>query len=241
MTFDSAACLRRATGRAKSDVANKLVSMFLHGVSRKLCEKLDLSVNDPRYGRAVAATFGTVCCYCGNLLEHERVAVEHLDGMNRFRVGLHIPGNVIVACTRCNREKRRDDSLPSLTLADSGWESFLRHDARNCAVGCKSCAYWVKRWPTEAERISQLGTARRRIKAFRADYASYLSLSAQARPVLAARSDAIYRECQEFAATRIRTAVEEVMQKLAPHESSDVEARCSQPSMQRQPTAKLIA
>lgn len=122
MSFDTAAYLRRATGRAKSDVANKLVSMFLHDVSRKLCGSLNLSVADARYATAVAETFGTNCCYCATSLEVDRASVEHLDGMNRFRVGLHVPGNVVVACTRCNREKRRDDSILQLRLASTGWE-----------------------------------------------------------------------------------------------------------------------
>src|SRR4051812_21277901 len=99
MSFDTSAYLRRATGRAKSDVANKLISMLLHEVSRKLCSKMELSVNDPRYAKAVCEAFGSNCCYCGRTLESDRASVEHLDGMNRFRIGLHIPGNVIVACT----------------------------------------------------------------------------------------------------------------------------------------------
>ena len=37
MSFDVAASLRKSTGRAKSDVANKLVSMFSHDGSR--CEE----------------------------------------------------------------------------------------------------------------------------------------------------------------------------------------------------------
>jgi hypothetical protein len=219
MSFDTSAYLRRATGRAKSDVANKLVGMFLHDVSRRLCNKLELSVSDPRYTGAVSAAFGTACCYCGEPLESDRAAVEHLEGMNRFRVGLHIPGNVIVACTRCNREKRRDDSVPTLMLAKGGWESFLCHDATTCQDRCNSCGYWSKVWPVQADRVFRLGAAREKISGFRANYSTYLELSERAKPVLAARIDAIYRECQDFAATRIRTAVDDVMRDLAPVEA----------------------
>jgi hypothetical protein len=214
MSFDTSAYLRRATGRAKSDVANKLVSMFLHDVSRRLCNKLELSVNDPRYAEAVAAAFGTACCYCGKPLEGDRAAVEHLDGMNRFQMGLHIPGNVIVSCTRCNREKRRDDSLAELILAKSGWESFLCHHSRNCKEGCNSCTYWSGIWPDEVDRFARLGAARDKILGFRAIYAPYLELNARARPVLAARIHAIYRECQDFASTRIKTAGDDVIREL---------------------------
>lgn len=219
MIFDTSAYLCRATGRAKSDVANKLVSMFLHDVSRRLCSNLDLTVNDPRYGKMVAATFGTVCCYCGKNLEHDRAAVEHLDGMNRFRVGLHIPGNVIVACARCNREKRRDDSTPKLLLAESGWESFLSHDLNNCSKGCNSCNYWSGIWRTPNERTNHLKAAREKIKAFRANYAEYLELNARARTRLATITDSIYRDCQKFATTRIKDSVEDVLQAVLPPQS----------------------
>jgi hypothetical protein len=212
MTFDTAAYLRRATARAKSDVANKLVSMFLHDVSRKLCGKLELSVNDSRYAESVSQIFGSACCYCGGTLERDRASVEHLDGMNRFRVGLHIPGNVIVACTQCNREKRRDDSRPTLVLAETGWESFLSHDATKCATTCNSCSYWKNIWPEENERVRNLRCAKERIAAFRAKYANYLELNAKARPKLAKSIDAIYRDCQHFATTRIKEAVEEICQ-----------------------------
>ena len=45
MEFDSAQALRRATGRAKSDVANKLVSMLLHEISRRACSAGEMSVS----------------------------------------------------------------------------------------------------------------------------------------------------------------------------------------------------
>jgi hypothetical protein len=196
--------------------------MFLHDVSRRLCKELELSVNDPRYGDAVAQTFGASCCYCGAALEIDRASVEHLDGMNRFRVGLHIPGNVIVACTRCNREKRRDDSTPTLVLATSGWESFLSHNSKNCSDGCNSCAYWIRVWPEEIERVSRLKAAVDKIAAFRAEYGAYLDLNAKARSVLAAKMDAVYRDCQNFATSRIKEAVEDVLRELVPAKSSGV-------------------
>jgi hypothetical protein len=208
MSFQTAAYLRKATLRAKSDVANKLVSMFLHEVSRKISAKLELSVADAKYVQAVEAEFGGHCCYCGRLLENDRAAVEHLDGMNRFRAGLHIPGNVIVSCKKCNNEKRRDDQLHNLTLANSGWESFLSHDSSKCNDVCKTCAYWKSIWPDAAVRIEQLKLARQKILAFRASYPEPISLSLNAHDSLRRELDKIYRECQLFATTRIKTAVE---------------------------------
>ena len=166
MSFPTAAYLRKATARAKSDVANKLVSMFLHELSRKITASLRLSVTDPTYANAVEGVFGSSCCYCGQPLEKDRASVEHLEGMNRFRLGLHIPGNVIVACKRCKVEKRRDDQLIHLTLAESGWESFLSHDSTRCKEGCKACSHWNRVWPNFVERVDSIRNARQRTPSF---------------------------------------------------------------------------
>lgn len=215
MSFQTAAYLRKATSRAKSDVANKLVSMFLHEVSRKICTSLNLNVADSRYTEAVVAKFGTSCCYCGKPLENDRAAVEHLDGMNRFRAGLHIPGNVIVSCKRCNNEKRRDDQLRELKLAKSGWESFLSHDSTKCEAGCKTCGYWKSVWPDEHQRSKNLKEARHRVLEFRAEYEQAIQLNRKAQPSLHQELEKIYRECQKFATSRIKGAVEQVISSLA--------------------------
>lgn len=214
MTFDASAYLRRATGRAKSDVANKLVSMFLHEVSRKITSEFDLSVSDARYANAVAAKFGGNCCYCENTLESDRVAVEHPDGMNRFRAGLHIPGNVLLACKKCNNEKRRDDQIHHLTLASSGWESFLSHDSTKCDELCKTCAYWKSIWPDDSVRLKKLQHARLQIAEFRSDYAQFISASSGASPILRQQLELIYRDCQSFATSRISQAAEQVAATL---------------------------
>ena len=210
MSFQTAAYLRKATGRAKSDVANKLVSMFLHEVSRKITAQIGLGIADPKYVHAVEAEFGARCCYCGRGLEKDRAAVEHPDGMNRFRAGLHIPGNVIVSCKQCNSEKRRDDQLHELTLAKTGWESFLSHDAAKCGEHCKTCAYWKTIWPDET-RADNLKVARRKILGFRARYKRSIELNHKAHHSLRQELDKIYRECQSFATDRIKMAVEALL------------------------------
>jgi hypothetical protein len=176
---------------------------------------MELKVGDLSYAEAVKKAFGTSCCYCGRDLEHDRAAVEHLDGMNRIRVGLHIPGNVILACTRCNREKRRDDSKLKLTLAETGWESFLSHSSKNCTESCNSCSYWKIVWPDAQERAEKLNAARDKIKAFRVKYIPYLELNAKAKAFLDKEINAIYRDCQEFATTRIKEAIDDVVRELA--------------------------
>jgi hypothetical protein len=209
VNFQTAAYLRKATGRAKSDVANKLVSMFLHEVSRKITGKIGLSVADPEYIHAVETEFGGHCCYCGRTLENDRAAVEHPDGMNRFRAGLHIPGNVIVSCKKCNNEKRRDDQLHELKLAKTGWESFLSHDGTRCGEHCKTCAYWKTIWIDEM-RSENLKSARRKILKFRARYKLSIELNHKAHDTLRRELDRVYRECQLFATDRINMAVKAI-------------------------------
>lgn len=215
MSFPTAAYLRKATARAKSDVANKLVSMFLHELSRKITASLRLSVTDPTYANAVEGVFGSSCCYCGQPLEKDRASVEHLEGMNRFRLGLHIPGNVIVACKRCNVEKRRDDQLIHLTLAESGWESFLSHDSTRCKEGCKACSHWNRVWPNLVERVDSMRNARQRIAEFRARYPESLEWTVNATSFLRQTVDTLYRGCQEFATVQIRNTVEESFASLS--------------------------
>ena len=129
---DPTSQLRNATRRAKSDVANKLISMFLHELSRKICREWGVRVDCEAYGQIVRGHFENHCPYCLRDLRQTIPIIEHLDGMNRYRVGLHIPGNVLVACRKCNNEKRRDDSRQQLILAESGWASFLSHDGTRC-------------------------------------------------------------------------------------------------------------
>lgn len=214
MSFDTAKYLGRATARAKSDVANKMVSMFLHEISRKIAAEVGLRVTDPAYVEAVTELFGEKCAYCRRPLELNGAAVEHLDGMNRFRAGLHIPGNVTVACVICNREKRRDDQLKKLTLAESGWGSFLAHDSKRCAPTCKTCQYWASVWPDPCRRSEMLKESYDRILVFRNRYSAILHWSAQAHLHLRENLEVLYRDCQEFATTRIETLVEDSFKQM---------------------------
>ena len=203
MEFDSALALGRATGRAKSDVANKLVSMLLHEISRRACAAGDMSVSDPAYRKSVIQGFGHLCVYCSQSLEHDRAAVEHLDGMNRFRIGLHVPGNVAMACRRCNSEKRRDDQLPTLILAPTGWKSFLSHDAIRCPPGCKTCAYRFSLWPDSTLRATNLTQVTQRLEEFRKPYARFIAWTDANRLAVQSRVELLYRSCQQFATSEI--------------------------------------
>jgi hypothetical protein len=214
MAFDTSSYLGGATSRAKSDVANKLVSMFLHDLSRRISAKLGVSVKDEFYKNAVIEVFGHTCAYCERVLEADRAAVEHLDGMNRFRAGLHIPGNVVVSCKRCNSEKRRDDSLKVLNLANSGWESFLSHDGSSCDLQCKTCIYWRTIWPDKHLRSERLSAARKRIVFFRSKFPKEMESCERAQSELKTNLELLYRDGQMFAEEQINKSVTAVLKHM---------------------------
>lgn len=205
---DTTSQLRSATRRAKSDVANKLVSMCLHELSRRICQKWPLRVDGEEYGELVLKLFNNRCPYCCCDLADTISVIEHLDGMNRYRVGLHVPGNVLVACRRCNGEKRRDDSLKVLSLAASGWESFLSHDGSRCASSCLTCRYWKSIWEDETERRLRLTGNLERLRAFRHEFpelGQVLPSLAEALPALLTK---LYSDCQAFAEAEIKSLLE---------------------------------
>lgn len=214
MNFDTAKYLGKATSRAKSDVANKLISMFLHELSRKLSVRIGLAVSDRTYTSIVETTFSCHCAYCGQPLERDRAAVEHLDGMNRYRAGLHIVGNVVVSCKQCNSEKRRDDSTAKLCLAKSGWESFLSHDGTRCTETYKTCAHWRNIYPVQDERSLRLKLTRERLHQFREQFPKAEAFRVHAENELPKILETIYRDGQNYAATVISTALEAALAEI---------------------------
>jgi hypothetical protein len=205
---DATSQLRSATLRAKSDVANKMIGMFLHELSRKICREWGLRVNGEEYGELVRLRFGNCCPYCLRSLEDTGAVVEHLDGMNRYRTGLHIPGNVLIACKKCNGEKRRDDGLKTLVLAQSGWASFLSHDGTRCTMPCATCEYWSTVWKDQAERSLRLAANRERIRAFREEFPKFEEARASLMYTLPEALTKLYSDCQIFAETEINSLLE---------------------------------
>ena len=207
---DPTSQLRSATRRAKSDVANKLVSMFLHELSRRICREWPLRVDGEEYSTLVRNIFGNHCPYCWRDLTLAVPVIEHLDGMNRYRAGLHIPGNVLVACRKCNNEKRRDDARKELSLADSGWESFLSHDGSKCQQACKTCAYWATILEKPDERRAHMAENIGRIRVFRNSFSDLhhtLPALASTLPEFLAK---LYSDCQAFAEGEIRSLLARV-------------------------------
>lgn len=202
--------LRSATRRAKSDVANKLISMFLHELSRKISQNWPVKVDGEEYESLVRERFNSHCPYCSCVLTNTESVIEHLDGMNRYRIGLHVPGNVLVACRKCNSEKRRDDSLKVLSLARSGWESFLSHDGTRCSAPCRTCQYWESIWSDGAERSLRLSENLQRIRSFRRAFPEFEQVVPSLMETHPALLTKLYTDCQTFAQTEIKSLLEEV-------------------------------
>lgn len=182
--------------------------MFLHELSRRISQNWEIKVDGERYEEIVRKWFNNCCPYCSIDLENTPSVIEHLDGMNRYRAGLHVPGNVLVACRKCNGEKRRDDSLRDLSLAKFGWESFLSHDGTRCPDSCVTCQYWRSVWEDETERRQRLNQNLHRLRSFRGEFAEFEhalpSLTASLPPLLTK----LYSDCQTFAETEIRSLLQ---------------------------------
>lgn len=217
---EPASQLRAATRRAKSDVANKLVSMFLHELSRRISKDWEIRVDGEAYQSLVRQWFENRCPYCLRDLADTQPVIEHLDGMNRYRAGLHVPGNVLVACRQCNSEKRRDDSLKVLSLGDFGWESFLSHNGSRCALKCPTCQYWSKAWPDEAERTSRLAANLSKIRAFRAIFPEFGRILPAMRGMSSDLLTKLYSDCQAFADREIRLLLDRIEPTLGSSASS---------------------
>jgi len=184
--------------------------MFLHELSRRVSQTWSMTVDGEEYEKLVRERFGNRCPYCLCDLADTVPVIEHLDGMNRYRAGLHVPGNVLVACGRCNGEKRRDDSRRILPGDLLGWEAFLSHDGTSCATACLTCKYWQSVWPDETARRARLSENLERLRSFRRSFPELECASqnlARALPQLLAK---LYSDCQVFAETEIKALLGKV-------------------------------
>jgi hypothetical protein len=178
--------------------------MFLHELSRSISEDWPIKVGDEEYGVQVRKWFSNECPYCCCKLSETTPVIEHLDGMNRYRAGLHSPGNVLVACRKCNNEKRRDDAKNVLSLANTGWESFLSHDATRCAALCPTCEYWKTIWPDDTERALKLRSNLQRLRAFREAFPEFEKVMPSLKQSLPGVLTKLYTDCQDFAEKEIK-------------------------------------
>lgn len=186
--------------------------MFLHELSRSISKHWAVRVDGQEYEQSVRQHFGNRCPYCLCDLNSTVAVVEHLDGMNRYRAGLHVPGNVLVACKKCNGEKRRDDSLMALSLATSGWASFLSHNGSACPNSCKTCQYWETVWVNGDERRTKLNDNLERIISFRSTFKDFQMAHAALVETLPILLTKLYSDCQAFAEGEITSLLEKFKQ-----------------------------
>jgi len=179
--------------------------MFLHELSRRVSQDWPIKVDGKEYEELVRGRFNNRCPYCSRELVNTLSVIEHLDGMNRYRAGLHVPGNVLVACRKCNSEKRRDDSSKVLSLARTGWESFLSHEGTSCAGPCLTCRYWKSIWADETERRLRLRENMQRIRSFRRAFPEFKQVLPSLTEKLPALLTKLYSDCQTFAETEIKS------------------------------------
>jgi len=187
--------------------------MFLHEFSRRISEDWPIRVDGEEYEGLVRKWFDNRCPYCSCNLADTVSVIEHLDGMNRYRAGLHAPGNVLVACRRYNSEKRRDDSSKVLSLAKSGWESFLSHDGTQCVASCLTCRYWTGIWENEIERRLRLDENLQRIRSFRNEFSGFQQVLPTLGESLPALLTKLYSDCQTFAETEIKSLLDSFERK----------------------------
>ena len=158
--------------------------------------------------KTLSASGLITCAHIALATWRSESVIEHLDGMNRYRAGLHVPGNVLVACRRCNSEKRRDDSLKTLLLAGFGWESFLSHDGTRCAVPCRTCRYWESVWEDGIVRRRRLSENLQRVHSFRTAFSEFEKVLPSLMETQPALLTKLYSDCQAFAETEIKSLLE---------------------------------
>ncbi|CAB4682983.1 MAG: hypothetical protein F2662_01925 [Actinobacteria bacterium] len=93
----------------KGDASNAAVRALLTLVG----ERHDLAVfgtppgelRDKKLKQRLAAEFNNQCVYCETHLSG-KMEVDHVIPMNQKSLGLHMYGNLVPACTECNRAKK---------------------------------------------------------------------------------------------------------------------------------------
>ena len=87
--------------------------------------------------RAAMRDCGRRCVYCGSPLDFENATLDHVHPLAKG--GTHNPGNLVLACARCNRLK--SDMLPHEFFARFPWAGMnFIHYARTVHRALKRCA-----------------------------------------------------------------------------------------------------
>jgi hypothetical protein len=114
----------RPMARARSDIANMAVRIFLQEIGADYDRQRDLPPFQDKDFKTVKEFFGNRCCYCDADFDVAQDAVQdHLEPVNRTDLGLHAWGNVVPACRDCNAKKH-----------GGNWKDFIIHRAGDHAA-----------------------------------------------------------------------------------------------------------
>jgi len=99
-----------ATYNTQYDAANTAVRAFLTRVGEYYLGK---TFNTSGKGNAKSdwlrirdKVFKSECAYCGK--KSETLQMDHLIMINRTQYGLHHPGNIVPACSKCNKRSKNN-------------------------------------------------------------------------------------------------------------------------------------
>ncbi len=115
--------------RAKADIANTALRIFLHNMGAAYDVERGLV---PYKGTKddvakIKEIFLGRCCYCDIELGPGDVAQDHLIPMNKSGLGLHAWGNVVPACGPCNAKKQGGD-WRDFIIQRAGEHALERHE-----------------------------------------------------------------------------------------------------------------
>lgn len=118
--------------RAKSDIANMAIRIFLQDMGRAYDEERNLPpYNRRKHFPAIRTFFEERCCYCGASFDRTAAHQDHLVPVNKTDLGLHAWGNIVPACQECNTRKHGSD-WRDFIVQRAGADARDRH-AKVCA------------------------------------------------------------------------------------------------------------
>jgi HNH endonuclease len=113
--------------RAKSDIANMAIRIFLQEMGRAYDEERQLPpYNSKQHFPTVRQFFEERCCYCGMDFASTAAHQDHLIPVNKTDLGLHAWGNIVPACQECNAKKHGSDWRDFIVLR-AGADARERH------------------------------------------------------------------------------------------------------------------
>lgn len=111
---------------SKSDISNHTIRIFLQKVGRFYDEIRGLTPFSKSKGNKISLleSFNYQCCFCNIQINENSISLDHLIAINKEDLGLNAWGNIVPACSDCNKSKHNKNwndhimSLPNLTYEE---------------------------------------------------------------------------------------------------------------------------